>query len=307
MNTAPNVSPNVSQPLTLNMPQPIISARARLGEGPCWHPTTHRLYWVDIYNHRVHEFDPQTGRDRYFEVGDVVNCLAPAGEDRLIIGLRHSLAFLHLTDGQTTPILTIDAEAKQRQNRINDGKCDSMGRFWFGSMHPTEPFASLYRYDPDGALHQMETGLTIVNGPGWSPDGTTFYLTDSPRQMIYAYDFDRESGRIGDRRIHIDLTGADFFPDGAAIDRDGCIWSAMWNGWCVIQFDPDGKEIQRIPVPVSNPTSCTFGGEDLSTLYITSAAVGLSQAEIETSFHAGDVFALRTDTVGLPAHSFGAE
>jgi sugar lactone lactonase YvrE len=167
-----------------------------------------------------------------------------------------------------------------------------------------KPQASLYRYDTDGSLHLMETGLTISNGLGWSPDQKTFYLTDSPQQKIYAYDFDSVAGNISNHRIFVDLTHESFHPDGLTIDSEGYIWSAMWNGWCVIRFNPNGEEILRIKLPVQLPTSCTFGGEDLRTLYITTASVGLSQAEIEKSFYSGDLFALQTDITGLPNYSF---
>ncbi|MCL6433818.1 MAG: SMP-30/gluconolactonase/LRE family protein [Leptolyngbyaceae cyanobacterium HOT.MB2.61] len=286
-------------------PQPIVPTRARLGEGPCWHAATQMLYWVDIYNHRVHQFDPATKHTRYFEIDDMVSCAVPAGLYQLIIAKRHSLAFLDTRDGSVTPILTIEAEARHPRNRLNDGKCDSAGRFWIGAMHPENPVCGLYRYDPDGSLHQMESGLTISNGLGWSPDEHTFYLTDTPQQRIYAYDFDLQSGSIRNRRVFIDLSNESFFPDGITIDRNGCIWSAMWDGWCVIQFDPDGQEMQRVPMPVQCPTSCTFGGAELNMLYITSASVGLSQAAIEKNFYAGDLFCLPTDSVGLPSHTFG--
>ncbi|BBD66695.1 SMP-30/gluconolaconase/LRE domain-containing protein [Nostoc commune NIES-4072] len=281
----------------------VLEARARLGEGPIWDSTKNLLYWVDIYNHRVHQFNPATGENCFFDVGDVVGAIATAGADRLIMLLRHHLAFLNTQTGEVTPILEIEGDLPD--NRFNDGKCDSQGRFWFGSMCSLEkPQASLYRYDNDGSLHVMETGLTISNGLGWSPDQKTFYLTDSPQQKIYAYDFNSITGNISNRRVFIDLTHESFHPDGLAIDSEGHIWSAMWDGWCVIRFNPKGEEILRIKLPVQVPTSCTFGGEDLQTLYITTASVGLSQAEIEKSFYSGDLFALQTDVAGLPNYSF---
>jgi sugar lactone lactonase YvrE len=281
----------------------VLEARARLGEVPIWDSTQKLLYWIDIYNHRVHQFHPATGNNTFFDVGDVVGAIAIAGTNRLIMALRHHLAFLNTQTGVVTPILEIEADLPD--NRFNDGKCDSQGRFWFGSMHSLEqPQASLYRYDPDGSLHVMETGLTISNGLGWSPDQKTFYLTDSPQQKIYAYDFNSATGSISDRHIFVDLTDESFYPDGLTIDSQGHIWSAMWNGWCVIRFNPQGEEILRIKLPVQLPTSCTFGGEDLQTLYITTASVGLSQTEIEKSFYSGDVFALQTDVTGLPAYNF---
>ncbi|MEH1942895.1 MAG: SMP-30/gluconolactonase/LRE family protein [Nostoc sp.] len=281
----------------------VLFARARLGEGPIWDSTQNVIYWVDIYNHRVHQFNPATGKDLFFDVGDVVGAIATAGADRLIIALRHHLAFLNTRTGVVTPILEI--EGNLPDNRLNDGKCDPQGRFWFGSMCSLEkPQASLYRYDNDGSLHVMETGLTISNGLGWSPDQKTFYLTDTPQQKIYAYDFNSITGNITNRRIFVDLTHETFHPDGLTIDSEGHIWSAMWAGWCVIRFNPNGEEILRIKLPVQVPSSCTFGGEDLQTLYITTASVGLSQAEIEKSFYSGDLFALQTDVTGLPTYDF---
>ncbi len=286
-----------------NSPKNILEARARLGEVPFWHPDEQLLYWADIYNHRVHQFNPATGATQFFDVGEVVGCIAPAGNDRLIIGQRHRIAFLDTTSGKVTPILDIE---NNPNIRFNDGKCDRLGRFWFGSMSSSsEPQGRLYRYNQDGSLHVLQTELTISNGLGWSPDNNTFYLTDSLLQTIYAYDFDSESGSISNRRILIDLKAESFFPDGLAVDRDGCIWSAMWDGWCIIRFDPQGKEMRRVMMPVQRPTSCTFGGEDLTTLYITTASVGLSEVEIQNSFYSGDLFSLRVDTSGLPADHFG--
>ncbi|MEH2347366.1 MAG: SMP-30/gluconolactonase/LRE family protein [Nostoc sp.] len=280
----------------------VLEARARLGEGPMWDSTRKLLYWVDIFNYRVHQFNPATRENRFFDVGDVVGAIATTGADTLIMLLRHHLAFLNTQTGVVTPILEI--EANLPDNRLNDGKCDPQGRFWFGSMSTLEkPQASLYRYDKDGSLHLIETGLTISNGLGWSPDQKTFYLTDSPQQKIYAYDFNSITGSITNRRIFVDLTHEYFHPDGLTIDSEGHIWSAMWGGWCVIRFNPKGEEILRIKLPVQLPTSCAFGGEDLRTLYITTASVGLSQAEIDKNLYSGDLFALQTDVTGLPAYN----
>jgi sugar lactone lactonase YvrE len=284
-------------------PQNILTVRARLGEGPCWKAEEKQLYWVDIYNHRVHQLNPATGEHRFFDVGEVVNCLAPAGRDRLIVALRCCLAFLDTRNGDITRIAEIDHV--HPDTRFNDGKCDAAGRFWFGSVSAQEKTARLYHYDPAGSLQVMETGLTISNGLGWSPDNRTFYLTDSHCRTIYAYDFDLKTGNLDDRRVLINLKDEVFEPDGLAIDQEGCIWSAMWNGWCIIRFDPYGQEMMRVKMPVQRPTCCTFGNEDLQTLYITTASIGLTQAEIEKSFYSGDLFSLETDIAGLPTYSFG--
>lgn len=287
---------------TLYEPQNVLEARARLGEATLWDADRHLLYWVDIYNHRVQQFDPKSKQNRIFEVGDVVGPIALAGEHRLIMAQRDRIAFLDTQTGEITPLLSLEAD--KPKNRFNDGKCDSQGRFWFGSISQNPGEASLYRYDPEGSVQVMETNLTISNGLGWSPDETTFYLTDSHKSHIYAYRYDAATGAIADRRVLIDLSEEGVEPDGMAVDAEGCIWSALWNGWCVARFDPEGKEMRRVRLPVQCPTCCAFGGDDLTELYITTASIGLSQQEIEQGFYAGDIFCVQTDVAGLPSPHF---
>jgi sugar lactone lactonase YvrE len=283
--------------------EPILAARARLGECPVWDPDRAELDWVDVYNHRVHQFDPSNGTDRWFDTGDAVTALALAGSDRLLLALRDRLAFLHLHSGVVETLCTIDFP--HAGTRLNDGKCDPQGRFWVGSMSEQPGEATLFRYDVDGSLKVMETGLTISNGLGWSPDGTTFYLTDSPRRRIYAYRFDGDTGSISDRRVLVQLDEVGVEPDGLTVDRRGHLWSALWNGWGVVHFDADGREIERLHVPVACPTSVTFGGPALSDLYVTSASVGLSQQEIQRELYAGDLFRISVAAQGLPPRAFG--
>ncbi|MFB2839290.1 SMP-30/gluconolactonase/LRE family protein [Floridanema evergladense] len=282
--------------------QNVLNARARLGESPVWDVENQRLFWVDVYNHRVHLFDPATRHDRFFDVGDVVSAIQKAGSDRLLIALSKSLAFLDLQTGEITPISEV--QFPHPQTRFNDGKCDSQGRFWIGSICEASGQATLYRYDPDGSLQIMERGLTISNGLGWSPDESTFYLTDSAQHKIYAYDFEVETGTISDRRVLIDLSDEGVEPDGLAIDSEGNLWSALWNGWCVACFNSKGEEIFRVRMPVQRPTSVAFGGTNLTDLYITSASIGLSQKEIQQEITAGDLFCLPTNSTGMPSHQF---
>jgi sugar lactone lactonase YvrE len=281
----------------------VLTARARLGECPVWDPERRQLVWVDIYNHRLHQFDPATGRDRYLETEDVVTAIAVARGGRLLVALRDQLAFLDLETGELEPLLQLTFS--HAGIRLNDGKCDSRGRFWVGSISEEPGQAALYRYDPDGSLHVMETNLTISNGLGWSPDGHTFYLTDSPSRKIYAYEFDPATGKIRNRRVLIDLGDEAAEPDGLAIDQQGHLWSALWNGWCVVCFDPSGREIERTRLPVQRPTSIAFGGAELTDLYVTTASVGLSQKDIQRGFLAGDLFRVAAASQGMPTHCFG--
>jgi sugar lactone lactonase YvrE len=280
----------------------VLSARARLGESPVWDPRRQQLDWVDIYNRWVHQFDPATGRDRTFDAGEVVCAVALTEGDRLLLALRDRLAFLHLATGTIDTLRQI--ELGRADTRLNDGKCDPQGRFWVGSISQEPGQAALYRYDPDGSLHVMEAGLTISNGLGWSPDGRTFYLTDSPQRRIYAYRFDPATGAISERRVLIDLGDEAVEPDGLTVDDQGNLWSALWDGWCIARFDANGKEIGRTPLPVQRPTSLAFGGPDLRDLYVTSASVGLSQSDLQRQFVAGDLFRVSTDSRGLPSNRF---
>ena len=280
----------------------VLPARARLSECPVWDAEQQKLYWVDVYNHRVHLFDPLTGNDTYFDTGDVVSAIVLAGKDRLLIALGDRIAFFCTVTGKVT--LLYQTEFPYPNTRFNDGKCDAKGRFWIGSISEALGQAELYRYDPDGSLQVMERGLTISNGLGWSPDGSIFYLTDSAQRKIYAYDFEVQTGNISDRRVLIDLSDEISEPDGLAIDGQGNIWSALWNGWGIACFDPTGQEIFRVKLPVQRPTSVTFGGSHLMDLYITTASVGLSQKEIQQGFNAGDLFRFSTQFSGTPAQPF---
>lgn len=280
----------------------VLPARSRLGECPVWDAEKQKLYWVDVYNHRVHQFDPVTGNDIYFDTGDVVSAIVLAGKDRLLIALGDRIAILNTVTGKLTPLY--QTKFPYPNTRFNDGKCDSQGRFWIGSISEALGQAELYRYDLDGSLQVMERGLTISNGLGWSPDGATFYLTDSAQQKIYAYNFDEQTGAISDRRILIDLSDEIAEPDGLTIDAQGNLWSALWNGWGIACFNATGQEIFRVKLPVQRPTSVTFGGSDLMDLYITSASVGLSQKEIQQGFNAGDLFRFSSQFLGISAQPF---
>jgi sugar lactone lactonase YvrE len=281
--------------------QHVLAARARLGECPLWNPARQRLDWVDVYNHRVHEFDPATRDDRHVDAGDVVSAVALTDDDRLLIALRDRLALLEVASGTVETLHRF--QFSRPDTRLNDGKCDARGRFWVGSISQTPGDAALYCYDR-GSLKVMETGLTISNGLGWSPDGERFYLTDSPKRQIYVYRFDAERGAIRDRRVLVDLSGEACEPDGLAVDDRGHLWSALWNGWSIVCFDTEGRELGRARLPVQRPTSVAFGGPDLADLYVTSASVGLSQTEIQQGIRAGDLFRLSTGSHGLPPRRF---
>jgi sugar lactone lactonase YvrE len=288
---------------TERTPEVVLDTRARLGEGPVWDERTQSLYFVDVLNHRLHQYFPDRGTARTFEVGDMIGCVAFTRGDELILGLKKSIASLDTTTGAITCLLPLEED--RPKNKLNDGKCDSAGRLWIGSFSREEGKAAHYRYDPDGSLHVMQEGMTGSNGLGWSPDESLFYLTDSGEKQIFVYDFRADTGEISNRRVFADLSDREHTPDGLAVDADGFVWSAQFDGGYVIRLDADGRETDRLELPVPRTTSCAFGGPEGDDLYVTTAAVGLSEEEIEQGFHAGDLFRVELGIPGLPFHPFG--
>jgi sugar lactone lactonase YvrE len=285
----------------MNQVEHVLSVKNKLGEGPLWHPEEQSLYWVDIDQHCFHRLFPATGQYEVFAVGLPVGALAFRVSGGLVLATRDGFAFWH-PETQTLQFMA-DPEADKPEARFNDGAVDRQGRFWAGTMS-AGPTSSLYRLDPDGSVHTMETGVTISNGIGWSPDDKTMYYTDTPLRMIYAYDFDPATGTIENRRPFIHTPDEPGIPDGLTVDSEGFIWSARWDGWKVTRYDPTGKVEREINLPVQRPTSCTFGGVELDELYITSAWIGFSWIKRKLQPRAGDLFRIKASVKGLKEPKF---
>jgi L-arabinonolactonase len=270
-----------------------------IGEGPLWSPEEGMLYWVDIPAATCHRWKPGEKRYESFVLPEPIGCLGFRQEGGFIVALKNGL---HFWSPETQKLeFLVDPEADKPWARFNDGAVDRAGRFWTGTMDDNGN-SKLYRYDPDGSLHVMETGITCSNGIGFSPDNRTFYYSDSQVYTVYAYDFKLESGEIGNRRIFRKFENGD--PDGITVDSEGFIWVAVWGGWDVERYDPDGTLVKRIEMPVQYPTCPIFGGEDLNELYVTSAKYLLNQSGRQSQPMAGDLFCVRTDVKGLPEPKF---
>jgi sugar lactone lactonase YvrE len=281
----------------------VLDAHAEVGEGPLWDHRDRSLLWVDVTRGQVHRLDPATNVDTSVDVGQHVGAVALRERGGLVLAVRGGFAGLDLEEGVLDPIA--DTEAARPTNRMNDGKVDAAGRFWAGSMAYSETGhdGSLYRLNPDGTVTTAVTGVGISNGLGWSPHNRRMYYIDS-LSGVDEYRFDLETGEIFDRRRFIDVNPADGVPDGMTVDADGCLWVALWNGRCVRRYTPDGKLDRTMQLPVAQVTSCTFGGDDLGELYITSAARGLSAGDLRDQPAAGGVFRLRPGVTGLAAAAF---
>lgn len=287
----------------MNSVEHIVECQCQLGEGPVWHPVEQVLYWLDIVEGRLHRYDPENGRHQVVELGVVTGSMGVRSGGGFVMATRKGFAFWN---PQTRAMKYVnDPDPDEGEARFNDGKTDRQGRFWAGKMS-SKPANSLFRLDPDGSVCRMESGIYVSNGLGWSPDNGVFYFTDSEARTIYAYDFDAPSGSISNRRIFARIPDqpGEGFPDGLAIDQEGCIWSARWGGWKVVRYRPDGSIDREVPMPVQFPTSCAFGGQRLDEIYITSAWIEIKPDRRAEQPMAGDLFRIKSPVPGFPEPLF---
>lgn len=288
----------------MNTPECIWNAHAQLGEGPMWSVREQALYWVDILGHRLHRHSPSDGQ-RTWQFDEEVTAVAERAEvEELIITRRHGFARFNPKTEALTPLLQLETDMPA--NRFNDGKCDRLGRFWAGTMDfgCERATGSLYCLSPDLRCERMDSGYVVTNGPAWSADHSTMYHNDSVNGRVYAFDFDLKSGAISNKRLFLQFSKDDGSPDGMTTDAEGGLWIAHWGASKLTRHDPQGKVLHTVDLPCSQITSCAFGGRDLRTLYITSAANGLSPGQLEREPLAGGLFALEIDIAGLPANQF---
>ncbi len=274
----------------------VLAAEALLGEGPVWDARSSCLRWVDIFRGRVHRFDPASGVDTFFEVGEDVGTVAGRAAGGLVIATTSGVYTCLEDGGRRTLVHAVDTDP--RGGRFNDGKADPWGRFWAGTMlEDPHGACALYRLDPDHSLHTMVTGVSCSNGLAWSPDGTTMYYIDTQTGGVDAFDHTPSTGELSRRRRIVDIDQG--WPDGMTVDAEGCLWVALWDGWAVRRYSPDGRLLTTVEVPAQRVTSCAFGGPALSTLYITTARVGVKDFTDQPS--AGALFAVDPGVAGLPA------
>ncbi|KAF1050291.1 SMP-30/gluconolactonase/LRE family protein [Xylophilus sp.] len=298
---------------------PLAAGACALGESPCWHAGERRLYWVDIAGRRLLRADARGEGAEAWSLPSEPGCIAPAHGGGLVIALRSGIFRARVWGGALDSIAVLPCDPAT--TRANDGKCDAHGRFWVGTVYEPKdaPRAALYSIDARGsgpaAVREQVGGALTANSLAWSPDGRTLYWADTPSHAIHAWDFDAETAALSNRRLlrafdpkpagwQAGDPGYGGRPDGAAVDAEGHLWVAMFEGARVLRLSPDGAVAAEYPLPVRCPTMPAFGGADGRTLFVTSAAHGRSAQELAALPLSGRVLSLRVDVPGLPVNLF---
>ncbi|MDQ0626114.1 MULTISPECIES: SMP-30/gluconolactonase/LRE family protein [Paraburkholderia] len=293
---------------------------AAVGESPVWRAAEQALYWVDIPAQKIVRLRLESGERSEWLLPEKVACIAFDRRGNVLAGCETGLFAVTLSDA-SAPLATQAEPVKVSGRklaapvfpfgdmRFNDGRCDRQGRFWAGTMvqdmAAANPAGALYRFDAGGVLSApIVDGLITQNGLGWSPDGSTMYLSDSHplRRQIWAFDYDVETGEPRNRRVFADLNHYVGRPDGAAVDADGCYWICANDAGALLRFTPQGKLDRQINVPAIKPAMCAFGGRDLDTLFVTSIRPAAGATE-----HDGHLFAVRPGVTGLPEPEFAGD
>jgi sugar lactone lactonase YvrE len=273
-------------------------------EGPLWNVERRTLMWVDQYKGLIKEFRPESsapGMLGTWAVGMAVGAIVPREQGGWMLAAGGGFREFDET-GAVRPVADV-LPNDGLHRRMNDGKCDPLGRFWAGSMAyaKTPGTASLYRLE-NGRASEMLSGVTISNGLAWDASGETFFFIDTPMQSVRRFRI--TAGGLRDAEAVVDIPASDGAPDGMCRDREGNFWVALWGGSAVQRYSPTGKLLQRIDVAARQVSSCCFGGAGLSTLFVTTSAEGYSHADLEADPNAGKIFAFQTDAVGLAPDAY---
>jgi sugar lactone lactonase YvrE len=283
-----------------------LDLRAELGECPLWSAEEQALYFVDIKGRALHRYKPSTGEHDSMAMPEEIGCIGFRKGGGFIAGFRSGLWLLDAQGNREAKLA--DNPEDQRMSRFNDGRADPAGRFLAGTIDEPKDGgrAHLYRYDRRG-LATLAGGLLTSNGVAFSPDGRVLYHSDTPTFTIWRYAYDPATGEASGKTVfaRLEPTESDRGrPDGAAVDREGCYWTALFEGGRIQRYAPDGRLLAEYPVPARCPTMVCFGGPDRKTLYVTSARTGRSVEELAAFPHSGGVFAMPVETPGLPEHFF---
>jgi sugar lactone lactonase YvrE len=270
---------------------------AELGEGPVWVERDRALWFVDIKKPAIHRFMPDWST-RSWDAPALVGFLVPSDDGKFIAGLQTGLFEFDQGSGGFEPVVQVESPVPG--NRLNDGVVDCRGRLWFGTMDNAEKekCGAFYCFANGKLAPTAITGVRVTNGPAVSPDGRLLYAVDTLRGAIECADI-HDDGTLGRLRPFVKIAPTEGFPDGPTVDSEGCVWIGLYGGWEARRYSPGGELLDRVRFPVANITKLALGGDDLRTVYATTARQGLTPEQLEEQPHAGDLFRFRTDVPGL--------
>ena len=270
-----------------------------LGEGPAWDHRNRELLWVDIDNHTVYFLKDGTKIPEKFVFEQKIGFAVPRKGDEYIIGLQDGLYSFDRKDSSIK--LICNPEPELIDNRWNDGKCDPDGNLWAGTMSTKDLYdqGGLYRLDRTMKLRPMLQKIGISNGLAWNSELGKMYYIDSPTRSIQCFNYKKRDNTLSPPSKVFKLPKEMGYPDGMTIDEDGMLWVAHWDGGCIARWHPEtGQLITTIEIPAPRVTSCSFGGKDLSQLFVTTARVGLSEEQLKKYPLSGSLFVIDTNTKG---------
>ncbi|MES3001823.1 MAG: SMP-30/gluconolactonase/LRE family protein [Pseudomonadota bacterium] len=285
----------------------LVDVKPTIGEGPVWDVQEQRLYWIDVAGARVFRCTAAGRELRAWDLPEAIGSMALRRGGGAVVALASGFHFLDFNTGDTQ--LIANPAGDKPHTRLNDGKVDAHGRFIVGSMDTREggKDGSLFRLDPDLQVHRLDGGFMISNGPCWSPDGATFYFSDSFSGEIWAYEYDQETGAVANRRTFTKAgIAAGMANDGSTVDAEGFVWNAQVFAGKLARYAPDGSLDRVIEMPVRKVTSVMFGGPDLDILYVTSMTKPPAPHLPGDGVLRGSLFAIHGLGIkGLPEHRFG--
>jgi L-arabinonolactonase len=276
----------------------VLDCRNEHGEGVLWNALDRRLWWTDIHGKALWAYDPATKESESFPAPDRICCFAPRHDGTVAAAFADGFAFFDPKTGRRDDIAEFEPELPQ--TRLNDGRTDRNGNLVAGGMDERDfkPISSVWLLDGNLKLTKLFGSVRCANSTCFSPDGRTMYFADSPDCEIVAFDYTPGVG-VGKRRMVAKLPKERGVPDGSCVDAEGFIWNAVWEGYRVERFAPDGRLDRTIEMPVQKPTCVAFGGPDLDTLFITTSRLGSSREILEREPHSGSLFAVRPGVKGL--------
>jgi L-arabinonolactonase len=281
----------------------LLDCRNTHGEGVLWDGRSRRVWWTDIHGKKIWSLDPETGSAASHDMPSRVCCFAPRARGGLVVAFAEGFALYDLDTGARQDLARFEPELPG--TRLNDGRTDRAGRFVAGGMDdPNEqPVSSVWRVDADLTVTQLFGGVACANATCFSPDGRTMYFADSCRRTLEAIPYDPATGAVGTRRALATIQEPGV-PDGACTDADGFVWVAIWEGYRVERWSPEGRLDRTVQIPVRKPTCCALGGKDLDVLYITTSRLGSSAEELGREPTSGGLYAFRPGVRGLPDTPF---